>query len=348
MELNSCTREDFLALGLQDVAEAICQHRPFKSLEEVLEVAAEAPESLAALKTCRVELKTAVVEGTTVQCYEDLKLYLPGGAENVRRAWFGDPNYAWEDEKGKGAICTEAVQGILRLNRPLITSFACLGCDPIPGVLKQFRVELLNTEGLHFEEPVFPKHFATMEEVPSAPRWVAFIRHAQAGHNADPALVQVPDNPLTEQGVAQALRAKEGAAGAAIRAADLVVTSPLTRAMQTAGLLGASAATVVDALVTERWSAPCDEGTEKSKLLLREGTPGLEEIHAWGGWDALPETWWPQPGEDQWTRAEALIAKAKHLPQDRIVFVGHGGFWERVLGRYLPNCEAVFCDRSLC
>ena len=30
------------------------------------QVAAEAPESLAALKTCRVELKAAVVEGTTV------------------------------------------------------------------------------------------------------------------------------------------------------------------------------------------------------------------------------------------------------------------------------------------
>ena len=37
-------------------------------------------------------------------------------------------------------------------------------------------------------------------------------------------------------GVAQALRGREGAAGEALREAQLVVTSPLTRAMQTTGV----------------------------------------------------------------------------------------------------------------
>lgn len=31
-------------------------------------------------------------------------------------------------------------------------------------------------------------------------RWVAFVRHAQAGHNVDPDLIMNPDNPLTDEG----------------------------------------------------------------------------------------------------------------------------------------------------
>ena len=57
--------------------------------------------------------------------------------------------------------------------------------------------------------PFYPKLYETVEEVPSYPQWVAFVRHAQAGHNVDRALIEKPDNPLTEVGVAQALKARE-------------------------------------------------------------------------------------------------------------------------------------------
>ena len=38
----------------------------------------------------------------------------------------------------------------------------------------------------------------------------------------------------------------------------------------------------VDAGITERWSAPCDEGTPKSELLLKS-LPGLEHFSTWNG-----------------------------------------------------------------
>ena len=108
---------------------------------------------------------------------------------------------------GQGTLCTDAVKQVLRANRPLITCCACLGCDPVPGVWKQFRVELMTLDGYTAEEPFYPRLYNTAEEVPSSPAWVAFVRHAQAGHNVDRALIENPDNPLTETGVAQALKA---------------------------------------------------------------------------------------------------------------------------------------------
>ncbi|CAE7810222.1 unnamed protein product [Symbiodinium sp. CCMP2592] len=365
LELNSCTLEDrcrakkeLLAIGLDaDAAQfpgrlvletglgRLLQFRPYQCLDEALKVQ---EKSAASLKGCSVLPSFVALSGDrALQCYEDMKLLLPGGSENVLRAWFGDPEFPWKDEIGKGASCTDAVKQVLRANRPLITSCACLGCDPVPGVWKQFRVELMTLDGYTAEEPFYPKLYETVEEVPSYPHWVAFVRHAQAGHNVDRALIEKPDNPLTDVGVAQALKAKEGPAGAAVRAAELVVTSPLKRAMQTAGLLlGESGHAEVDAGISERWSAPCDEGTAKSELVLARH-PGLEDISEWKGLQDLPEVWWPQPGEDQWGRAEAFLARARERPEERIVFVGHGGFWERVLGRYLSNCEVIFCERSL-
>ncbi|CAE7272854.1 unnamed protein product [Symbiodinium pilosum] len=322
----------------------VLQFRPYLSLDEAMKVL---DADTGALADCTVKPHIVVAAGTVLQCYEDTKLLLPGGCDNVIRAWFGDPEFPWQEESGKGAVCTDAVKQILRANRPLFTSCACLGCDPVPGVWKQFRVELMTLDGFSAEEPHYPKLYTSVEEVPSNPSWIAFVRHAQAGHNADHALVNNPDNPLTEAGIAQALKAKEGPAGEAVRGAQVVVTSPLTRAMQTAGLLmGGGGLAEVDPGISERWSAPCDEGTVKSEL-VNARHPGLEEISAWKGFQELEEVWWPQPGEDQWGRAEAFLARARERSEERIVFVGHGGFWERVLGRYLSNCEVVFCDRSL-
>lgn len=67
---------------------------------------------------------------------------------------------------------------------------------------KQFRLELVDNTGFSAEEPVTLRYFKTLEEVPSAreSRWVAFIRHAQAGHNVEKALIMNPDNALTDEG----------------------------------------------------------------------------------------------------------------------------------------------------
>lgn len=207
LELNSCTLEELLSIGLDaEAAQRLLQFRPYQCLDEAQKV--QDKNAASSLAGCSV-LPSSVTAGHRVlQCYEDMKLLLPGGSENVLRAWFGDPEFPWKDEIGKGASCTDAVKEVLRANRPLITSCACLGCDPVPGVWKQFRVELMTLDGYTAEEPFYPKLYETVEEVPSYPQWVAFVRHAQAGHNVDRALIEKPDNPLTEVGVAQALKAR--------------------------------------------------------------------------------------------------------------------------------------------
>jgi len=261
----------------------------------------------------------------------------------------------------------------------------------------------------------FPRLYESIEAMPApqngVARWVAFVRHGEAGHNVDHALLKCPDNPLTEKGRAQALRAAEGPAGAAVREAQIVVTTPLTRAVQTTQLLlgvdgnpqtpgsfhaadpgtpscspkgalgsdndnavpspadkgcaahetpkrrrtesppASSISTVrrprrrvsISAAATERMAARCDEGTPKSELLRKLPT----ELQDWEGWDTLPETWWPEKGEDLEQRVQAFRDALEKYPQDRLTFVGHGAFWQQVCGKYLQNCEVVYCDRFL-
>jgi len=56
----------------------------------------------------------------------------------------------------------------------------------------------------------------------------------------DHALTQTRDTHLTEEGIAQALRAHEGLPGDTMSKAQVIFTSPLTRAMQTSGLIRGS------------------------------------------------------------------------------------------------------------
>ena len=60
--------------------------------------------------------------------------HVPGGPENLRRAWFGVPSGAWRDAEHVGAECSEAVRRLMETKRPIITSPGTLGCDPVPGV----------------------------------------------------------------------------------------------------------------------------------------------------------------------------------------------------------------------
>lgn len=264
--------------------------------------------------------------------------------DRVSRAWYGTPQALWQYGDARGVDCTKAVVSQLRRTDRIAATNDMVGADPCPGKGKLLIIEYRGADPP--DMATGRKLFTTAAEVPSGPRWIAFIRHAQAGHNVDESLIETPDNGLTDFGRQQAVQAATGLPGFAVRAADLVITSPLKRALQTTHLLvgDAKVRIRVDALCTERRGAPCDAGTLKCELMAQLPREcGL----SWEGWDELPERWWPEPGEDMWGRAERFTDMLRQRPEDRIAVVGHGAFWQMVTGAYLPNCEVRYCDRSL-
>lgn len=281
-------------------------------------------------------------EGLLVKCWENRRVRVPGGGGNVHKAWWGDPKFAWRDGAGCGVWCNEQVSSHVDGIDAIVASNARIGCDPVPGVRKILLIELRSVVAAQDHVPLYPRLFETPDVVPSAPRWLAFVRHAEALHNVDGAFAQRANTPLTDAGVAQARAARSGLPGQTVQSADLVVTSPLMRALQTTAELVSETRVLVDATATKRWAAPCDGAPRKSEMLAEL----TQTYRDWEGWDTMPEEWAGHRGEDSWLRVDKFRAAVLERPEDRIVFVGHGGFWEMVLDRYLGNCEVVFCDRS--
>ncbi len=171
------------------------------------------------------------------------------------------------------------------------------------------------------------------------------IRHGQSEFNriwgetgVDPL---IRDAPLSVEGHAQVAKAR-----AAVLALQptLVITSPLTRAIQTTlGLFGDAGVPIeVSPLHRERVTNSDDVGSAASDL--RTAFPLL-------AFDHLDEVWWydgpkdslgvpVEPHDHFEGRINAFLEDLTARSEDRIVVVGHGTFFHRVLGGvHLGNCE---------
>ncbi len=174
---------------------------------------------------------------------------------------------------------------------------------------------------------------------------ITFIRHGESEFNrhwaatgTDPL---IRDAPLSDFGHEQ-VRAARPAARAL--EPDLVISSPLTRALQTAvGLFGddGTIPIVVDAGHRERVTGMDDIGSSPEDLAAR--FPRLSFAH-------LTPTWWHQGPVDELgvpvepedvfhRRVASFLRSLDALPPGRIVVVGHRNFFARILGRHLDNCE---------
>ncbi len=184
------------------------------------------------------------------------------------------------------------------------------------------------------------------------PKTVHCIRHGQSTFNAhfaetgeDPLHF---DAPLTELGRRQVA---ERSVELRQYPYELVVTSPLTRAIQTTlGLFGdhpSAPAIHVECLHREYLESSCDVG--RSPRLLAQDFPHLSFGH-------LDEIWWHNEGE---LDERGFVVEPGHLFEDRvagftswlaqrpenlIAVVGHGTFFNRLLGRYLGNCEVAVLE----
>lgn len=172
---------------------------------------------------------------------------------------------------------------------------------------------------------------------------VYLIRHGQSEFNAafnesriDPMII---DAPLTDIGRRQAEAARELVADLGIKQ---VITSPLTRAIQTALCIfdGIAPITVVDKH-RELLLHSCDVGRPPSDL--QRDFPMLS-------FDHLPHRWWHhdpeceneitlEPIEMFQQRIAEFETSLSHIQTRPLAIVGHGNTFHEMIGRMLDNCE---------
>ncbi len=173
---------------------------------------------------------------------------------------------------------------------------------------------------------------------------VHLIRHGQSTFNAAYGATGVDplhrDAPLTDLGREQVAKARIAYAGLGH---ELVVTSPLTRAIETAlGLFGGGSAPIlVEVLHRERQWESCDIG--RSPAVLASEFPMLRFEH-------LDDPWWhdgnhdangiPRESEAAFAaRLGAFRAWLKARPERVLTVIGHGTFFGTLTGRPFANCE---------
>jgi len=181
------------------------------------------------------------------------------------------------------------------------------------------------------------------------PKTILCIRHGESTFNAaasrgeaEPLLF---DARLSELGQEQVRATREALHALAI---ELVVTTPLTRALQTtAGLFAghpSSPTIIVEALHRERVENSCDVG--RSPALLSQEFPSF-------AFDHLPDVWWHhhdrpdergvcvEPVEVVRNRVEAFRQLLLQRPERVIAVVGHGTFFFNLTGQMMKNCQCV-------
>ncbi|GJE61818.1 histidine phosphatase family protein [Methylobacterium trifolii] len=186
----------------------------------------------------------------------------------------------------------------------------------------------------------------------NAPTRIVCIRHGESTFNAahratgrDPGHL---DARLTPRGQGQARAARAAHRDTPF---ELVVVSPLTRAIETSAILfgehPSAPRVLVEVLHRECQESSCDVGRAASEIAAE--FPHLDVGH-------LPEVWWhaqdgcavdgypvePRPLFDR--RVAAFRDWLRARPERTIAVVGHGTFFFHLTGIWLDNCESVDLD----
>ena len=175
------------------------------------------------------------------------------------------------------------------------------------------------------------------------------IRHGESTFNAAHAAAGVDplhfDAPLSAIGHEQVRQARVRLHDLPV---ELVITSPLTRALQTATALfcdhPAAPSILVADLPRERVENSCDIG--RSPTQLAADFPSVDLAH-------LSQVWWHaegvpdargiciEPVETVKARVAQFRAFLSSRPERFIAVVGHGTFFYHLTGSTLANCEMI-------
>ena len=165
------------------------------------------------------------------------------------------------------------------------------------------------------------------------------LRHGQSEFNVvysatgeDPG---IPDPALTELGREQAGAAASALAGNGV---TRIVTSPYTRALETAGIVAdrLGLGFTVEPLVGERYGFTCDVGSPRSAIEAR--WPNVSFGH-------IDEHWWPEADEPDSAvaaRCDGFRALAAGWDDHRdVLVVSHWGFILELTGVSAANAQPV-------
>jgi broad specificity phosphatase PhoE len=168
------------------------------------------------------------------------------------------------------------------------------------------------------------------------------LRHGQSEFNLhfgptrrDPGII---DAPLTDFGHAQAADAAKQLADQRI---TRIITSPYTRALQTAAPVAKALGVkvLINPIVRERYAFACDVGTPRTEL---------EQAWPEHDFSTIEEIWWPaieEPADSVIGRAALFRAEMAALPDwsDTLV-ISHWGFILSLTGKSVTNGQWLRCD----
>jgi broad specificity phosphatase PhoE len=174
---------------------------------------------------------------------------------------------------------------------------------------------------------------------------VILVRHAQSEFNVHYSRTRIDpgirDPALTELGFEQA---RSTVAQLRELPAHRIVTSPYTRALQTAVVLhdALGLPVEIDPIVGERCAFVCDLGSTRDELAVR--FPRF-------AFDHLPHEWWPEPIEEEdrlMVRCDDFRTRMAADPAwSGTIVVTHWGFIRGLTGETVGNCAVLRFDPTV-
>jgi broad specificity phosphatase PhoE len=177
------------------------------------------------------------------------------------------------------------------------------------------------------------------------------VRHGESEGNRERRFTVSPEVPLTELGRTQASQAAERIAR--IFKPQVIISSPYTRARQTADIIAARLNLPIEVVhdLHER-DLGCFKGHSYDTLReIVQSDPSYDPRNGW--------SWKPQGGEsyeDVRTRVVAAVKRLRErFPHDEVVVVSHGGVmlsvWAHIAGQWHgshlpPNCGIVLVEHA--
>jgi broad specificity phosphatase PhoE len=198
---------------------------------------------------------------------------------------------------------------------------------------------------------------------------IVFVRHGKTQSNQHENLnrfgtpgfrdPQLWDTFLCEEGILQADTARNSPDAIHFEGAELIVASPLRRALNTAEIIFANNSTIprrVVASASERLYFSQDVGRRKSELEPLHPTFDFGELPEDDDWwytrDGQCEEWRPHPHLAEYAcpgeppeifkqRMDSLKVWLLGRPERKIVVVTHWGVIYALTGRRSPNCAII-------